>query len=310
MGPASVSFPALGTTATLLVSTECALNRAESILRAELAAIEAACSRFRADSELSRVNATAGTGVTVSALLAEALRVAWRAAELTGGVVDPTVGRAVMELGYDRSFSAIREESAAPLSPPRRAPGWRTVEWDPDNRRLRLPAGVALDLGATAKALAADRAARAVAAQTSGGALVNLGGDLATAGDPPPGGWVVGLADDHAAPSASTVVAITSGAIATSGTSVRRWRRAGEVVHHIIDPRTGANSVPCWRTVTVAAGSCTDANTASTAAVVLAEAAPDWLRRAQLPARLVHLDGTVLVTGGWFPGHHGPGASR
>jgi len=160
-----------------------------------------------------------------------------------------------------------------------------------------------LDLGATAKALAADRAARQVAAVTGCGVLVSLGGDLATAGPAPEGGWRIALADDHArpAPEGGPAVAVTSGALATSGIRVRTWRRGGRVLHHIVDPITGGPAAPVWRTVTVAAATCVDANAVSTASIVLGERAPDWLRATALPARLTGLDGTVTRVGGWPP---------
>ncbi|WP_406205087.1 FAD:protein FMN transferase [Kitasatospora sp. NBC_01560] len=297
--PAAVSFPALGTTATLLTTKHRALAEAETILLYELAAIDDACSRFRPDSELSRVNARAGTPVTVSALFAQALTVALRAAELTDGAVDPTVGQAVLAIGYDRTFAAIRPEDATPLPVARPATGWREVTWDPQARKLLLPRGTTLDLGATAKALAADRAAERAARATGGGVLVNLGGDLATAGPAPNGGWSVGVCDDHASTEPGPVVTVTSGALATSGTGVRTWRRAGRTVHHIVDPATGRSTAPHWRTATVAAATCVDANTASTAAIVLGPQAVDWLTRTGLPARLVHIDGTETRLGDW-----------
>jgi thiamine biosynthesis lipoprotein len=308
--PATAVFSALGTTAVLLTADPARADDALLILRAELAAIDAACSRFRPDSELSRANATAGTGpVPVSALLAEAVEVALRAAELTDGAVDPTVGPAVVALGYDRTFAQVaarRPEdtgpATGPATGPRPAAGWRTVRWDPALRLLRLPAGTTLDLGATAKALAADRAARRAAAAVGCGILVNLGGDLSAAGEPPDGGWRVAITDDHAAPDTGPgrpVVSIRDGGLATSGTTVRTWRRGGRTVHHIVDPATGDVPPPVWRTVSVAAGSCVDANTASTAALVLGERAPDWLRGTALPARLVRTDGSVLRLGAW-----------
>ena len=121
------------------------------------------------------------------------------------------------------------------------AAGWRTVELDAPRRLLRLAPGCRLDLGATAKALAADRAAAAIAAATGSPTLVNLGGDVATAGPVPPGGWLVRVTDDHrAGPDADGQrVAVLGGGLATSSTTVRRWRRAGRDVHHIVDPRTG-----------------------------------------------------------------------
>ncbi|WP_405770210.1 FAD:protein FMN transferase [Streptomyces sp. NBC_01538] len=319
--PATAVFSALGTTAVLLTADPARADDALLILRAELAAIDLACSRFRPDSELSRANAAAGRGpVPVSALLAEAMEVALRAAELTDGAVDPTVGPAVVALGYDRTFAQVaarRPEDTNPATAPRPAAGWRTVRWDPALRLLRLPAGTTLDLGATAKALAADRAARRAAAAVGCGVLVNLGGDLSAAGEPPYGGWRVAIADDHAAPEGGRragitddrtaphtapghpVVSIRDGGLATSGTTVRTWQRGGRTLHHIVDPATGDVPPPVWRTVSIAAGSCVDANTATTAALVLGERAPDWLRGTGLPARLVRTDGSVLCLGAW-----------
>ena len=97
----------------------------------------------------------------------------------------------------------------------------------------------------------------------------------------------------------SAVVAIRSGGLATSSTAARRWRRGGDVLHHILDPRSGLPAAPVWRTVSVAAATCTEANTASTAAVIRGEAAPGWLAGLGLAARLVAESGAVLTVGGW-----------
>lgn len=308
--PASVSFPALGTTASLLVTDAGALGAARQVLDAELAAVDAACSRFRPDSELSRANAAAGAAFHVSALFAEALDVALHAAEETDGVVDPTVGAAVVALGYDVTFAALRPQDLGPVRLAGPSAGWRAVEWERTARRLRLPPGTALDLGATAKALAADRAAHRAAEVTGCGVLVNLGGDLSAAGQPPPGGWRIAIADDHAAPdtAAGPTVSITEGGLATSGTTVRTWRRGGRRLHHIVDPATGDIPAPVWRTVSVAAISCVAANTAATEAVVVGERALGRLRRAGLPARLVRVDGAVERVCGWPEDN--PGGAR
>ncbi|MER6290779.1 FAD:protein FMN transferase [Streptomyces sviceus] len=301
--PAEAVFPALGTTAVLLVTDPNALPAAEAVLRAELAAVDLTCSRFRPDSELTRVNLNAGNPTTVSERFAEALQAALRAARLTDGAVDPTVGRAMTALGYDRTFASLRPEDARPPAPAFPVPGWRQILFDPRSRRLRLPSFTHLDLGATAKALTADRAAHRAASATGCGVLVSLGGDLAVAGTAPDGGWRIALADDHARAAADPgpAVAVTEGALATSGIRVRTWRRAGRTLHHIVDPATGEPAAAVWRTVTVAAATCVDANTASTAAIVLGERAADWLRGAELPARLVDLDGQVVPLGGWPP---------
>jgi thiamine biosynthesis lipoprotein len=306
--PGRLELAALGTSALLLVADPGRLDRAAAVLRSELADIDLACSRFRPDSEITKLHRSAGRPVTVGPLLAEAIDAALRAAELTGGLVDPTVGAAVRALGYDRDFAQVRAMEArrgtgsgSPEEPARPAPGWWRLHWDRTSREVLLPRGVTLDLGATAKALAADRAAQRAAEATGCGVLVGLGGDLGLAGTAPDGGWRVAVADDHrdALESPAQTISVASGGLATSSTVARAWRHGGRRRHHIVDPRTGENPVPLWRTVSVAAGSCVDANTASTAAIVLGRAATDWLVQRGMPARLVTEDGQVVHTAGW-----------
>ena len=301
MSGSQVALRLWGTTVLLVVTEPGARAGAEEILLAETAAVEAACSRFRDDSEISRLHERAGSPVGVGPVLAEALTVALRAGELTNGLVDPTVGRAVCALGYDRDLAAIAPDTEEPASAARPAPGWWRVNWDPQRREVLLPRGITLDLGATAKALAVDRVACRVVDELGCGVLVSIGGDVRAAGEPPAGGWLVGIGDDHerALTDPDETVEITSGGLATSGTTRRTWRRAGRVVHHIVDPRTGDVPDGRWRTVTVAAASCVDANTASTAAVVMGDHAPVWLEACRLPARLVAEDGTTTTTAGW-----------
>ena len=296
---------ALGTFATVMVTDPAALGYARALLDEELAAIDAACSRFRPDSELTRVCAAGGRPVPVSPLLAEALSVALTAARLTDGDVDPTCGQALVSLGYDRDFALTRQDTSAPRQPPVPCAGWRGVMLSAGDRQVTVPEGVLLDLGATAKALAADRAAAAIAAAAGCGALVNLGGDISVAGPPPEGGWLVGVADaatfdtTTATVESSQVIVIRDGGLATSSVLGRSWQRGQAQLHHIIDPRTGLPARPCWRTVSVAARSCVDANTASTAAIVRGERAASWLARLGLPARLVAPDGAVVTVAGW-----------
>jgi thiamine biosynthesis lipoprotein len=305
--PKSIAqFKALGTTAELITDPT-ALGDALSCLVQELEAIDLACSRFRSDSEVMRLRAAAGRWVPASALLREALHAGVRAAAATDGDVDPTVGASLDALGWDRDFAVVvsRGEPVAIEAVP--AVGWRRIEIDDVRERVRVPAGVTIDLGATAKALAADRAAQAAYTATGAGVLVNLGGDVAVAGPAPEQGWPILIADDHRTPldRDGETVAIHSGGLATSSTTVRRWHIAGADVHHIVDPRSGAPVPEVWRTVSVCAASCVDANTASTAAIVRGERATAWLQSLQLPARLVRVDGRVVLTDGW-PGaeHH------
>ena len=305
---------AFGTFATLLTTEADALERAHAVLTAELLAVDAACSRFRRDADLWRVNHARGRPVRVSPLLGEALTVALAAARLTDGDVDPTCGTSLVRLGYDRDFARARRRTSTLRQPAAPAPGWRSVEFDPGLREVRVPAGAVLDLGATAKALAADRAAEAIAAGLGCGVLVNLGGDIRVAGPAPGDGWRVGIADDvgfGGGPASGHVVMIRTGGLATSGTAVRSWRRGSARLHHIIVPATGLPARSCWRAVSVAAASCVDANTASTAAILRSERAPAWLAGLGLPARLVRHDGTVQTVAGWpagRPGYAGPEA--
>jgi thiamine biosynthesis lipoprotein len=269
-------------------------------VREELAGIDAACSRFRPDSELEVANRSSGHTIAVGPVLAQAIGVALRAARLTDGDVDPTVGEAMQVIGYDRDFAEIPTDAPRVIKvlPVR---GWATVRFDPKWGSLRVPAGIRLDLGATAKALAADRSAARVHTEVGGGVLVSLGGDIATGGESPSGGWKVRVTDWHAAgPSApGQTVIIQSGGLATSSTTVRQWQCGGQSMHHIVDPATGRPARVVWRTASVAAATCVDANTASTAAIIRGQRSPGWLSSLGLPARLVRPDSSTLLLNGW-----------
>ena len=309
---------ALGTSARVAAWPAHQLARVLAVVDTELALLDQQASRFRPDSEISAVcrgadGAQGGGSRIVSEGLAEAIAVALAAARWTGGLVDPTVANALCSLGYDRDFAAIRGDGAVPRGPAH-VPGWQSVRLD--GRRLRLAAGTGLDLGATAKGLGADRAAReAAAAVPAGGILVSLGGDIAVAGEAPVGGWPVLVADEPEpvgqppAPggrpaqfqprSRGQVVRLAAGALATSSILCRQWRRGGRTLHHIVDPRTGLPAAGPWRTVSVAAANCAEANAASTAAIIAGDQAPAWLAAQGLPARLVARDGNVRLVGGW-----------
>ncbi len=283
-----------GTVARIVVTDPEALAEATAVVTAELAAVDAACSRFRADSELSVACRAGGRRVTVSPLLADLVGAALEAARQTGGDVDPTIGAALCGLGYDRDFAAVTGRVVAPAVRIFSTPDWRSVRLH--DRELTVPDGVLLDLGATAKAVAADRAARLVAVRLGVGVLVALGGDIATAGPAPDGGWRV-LVQDRPGDPHCTVRLPAGAALATSSTVGRTWGRRGELLHHILDPRTGRPAPRVWRTVSVAAFSCLRANTLSTAAVVRGHAAPELL--GGVPARLVTTDLDELRLGGW-----------
>jgi thiamine biosynthesis lipoprotein ApbE len=289
------TWPAIGTTARVLVTEAQRLGDAVEVVATQLEQLDVAASRFRADSEVCAL--ASGRATRVSPLLLRLVRAAVRAARLTGGAVDPTVGGSLAALGYDRDFPAVPADSGAAFVV-RPVPGWRSVEVDEAAGTVRVPAGVVLDLGSTAKAYAADRAAGAAAAAAGCGVLVSLGGDVAVAGGCPPRGWTVHLADDSAAAPAPGLpsVRIRTGGLATSSTAVRRWRRGGVGLHHILDPLTGLPADSPWRTVSVAAASCLDAQIAATATMVRGA---DWLIPTGLPARLVGTGGDVRTAGRW-----------
>ncbi|MFL6144309.1 MAG: FAD:protein FMN transferase [Labedaea sp.] len=292
------SFPAIGTTAHLLVSEPAALADGERLLRDFLADLDIACSRFRPDSALSTLNRRRRMS-GVDPLLYAALEVALRAAEDTGGLVDPTLGAAMVAIGYDRSFANLPAVSGAGIRPVLPREAWREITINTATRSVELPRGVRLDLGATAKAFAADVAAGEIAGRLGCGALVNLGGDLAVAGPAPDGGWRVRVTADHAVSTGGQVVALRRGGLATSSTTVRTWTRAEQVLHHVLDPATGLPAKRIWRYVSVFAADCVRANVAATAALVLGRRAPDWLAERDLAARLVAADGTVTAIAGW-----------
>ena len=287
---------ALGTTARLVVWPPENLPRLLAVVDCELARLDEQASRFRDDSEISALHRAGAGSYLISDGLAEAVGIALAAAGWTGGLADPTIGTALISLGYDRDFAAIEPSLVAPPPVPVRVPGWAAVRLS--GRLLTMPEGVLLDLGATAKGLGADRAAWAAYDMAGdGGVLVSLGGDVAVAGRPPAGGWPLLIADEHrqtravrnlagrgqpepgrlADPAVAQQIRLGHGGLATSSVTCRQWLRAGQVMHHIIDPRTGLPAAGPWRTVSVAAASCAEANAASTAAIIAGDGAVSWL---------------------------------
>jgi FAD:protein FMN transferase len=322
-GDGAAEWALWSTTARLVVVEPVLLAAAYELVTDLLATVELAASRFREDSEISRLNRDPGHPRQVSPLLADLIGAGLAAAEQTDGDVDPTLGVAIRALGYDRDFADLRPSgptgattaTTATRAPAAAAPGsaaaaatpgprivvarrmtWRDVRLE--GRTLTLPRGLSLDLGATAKARAADLCAALVAERLGAGVLVSLGGDIATAGPGPDGGWSIRVSDGPGEP--ESMIALSAGsAIATSSTIRRTWSHAGQQVHHILDPQTLLPAEPVWRTVTVAAPTCLAANTLTTAAMVRGRAARSWLRGTGLPTRLVTATGDVMTFGGW-----------
>jgi thiamine biosynthesis lipoprotein len=292
-------FPVWGGRAIVAVTKPDALPDAVAAVQRTVDAFDAACSGFREDSELAAVNAAAGEAVVVGQLLIEAVQAALRGAHLTDGDLDPTVGSALIAYGFTPEFGLQGRARIEAV------PGWRAVTVDPAASTIRLARGVVLDLGATAKALAADRAvAAARIAAPHAGVLVSLSGDLSMAGPPPPAGWRVRVTDDHRSDASAPGqwIAVRSGGLATSSTTVQVRRDGERIVHHLIDPATGSPAAVYFRTVSVAAASCLDANIASTAAIIRGARAVQWLEQLGLPSRLVRTDGVASHVAGWPAG--------
>lgn len=313
----AVTFEVWGGVAVVAVADSARLGSAREAVAAVVEEFDQACSRFRQDSELTALNAAAGRSVAVSRLLIDSVEAALRAATLTGGDVDPSVGEALIALGYDRDFASIAREPGTeagdgePFAPKRvtapaptiaKVAGWRAIRVDREAGTVLVPRGVTLDLGATAKALAADRAAARASRRAGCGVLVGLGGDIALAGPAPQEGWRIRVTDDHrkGVDAPGQWVRLRSGGLATSSTTARRWRAGGgDEVHHLLDPATGRPVTGDVRTASVTAGSCLDANIASTTAIVRGRRAIPWLTSLRLPSRLVTTAGTAVHLAGW-----------
>ncbi|MEZ5185446.1 MAG: FAD:protein FMN transferase [Candidatus Nanopelagicales bacterium] len=256
------------------------------LLRDEVSRLDALASRFRPDSELSAVNAAAGEWVGVSWGFVSVLTACLDAAQMTGGLVDPTLGRAVKAAGYDRWAQQTTSTDSAVHSG-----NWRGVGIRPGGAQAQVltPAGTALDLGSVAKAWLADRLAKAVAA-SGYEVCANMGGDVRVMTTAP---WTV-WADPGLPGESSAPVDLTDAAVATSGVGHRRW--AGG--HHIIDPRTGRPADTQWWSVSAVAASAVHANAAATTGVILGSQGPAWLSAHGLDARFVSQEG-VVTTGRW-----------
>ncbi len=292
------------TTARLVVTDPATLPQALILVQEELLAIERAASRFRPDSELMTLVRDADGAAELSPLLAELMEAALTAARESDGAVDPTLGSVLVGLGYDRDIDEVRrgdsESSTTPTKAsvtvlPRR-PGWRSLALS--GRRLLMPPGTQLDLGASAKAVAADRCARLVHDRCGTGVLVSLGGDIATSGSAPDGGWQV-VVQDLPSDVPQQITLTPGAAVATSSSAKRAWNQGGVRRHHLVDPATRLPAEGPWRSVSVVATTCLRANTASTAAMVKGDAALAWLRTTGLPARLVSEQGGLVTLGGW-----------
>lgn len=279
----------------VVATDDTVLPAAEQITQAFATDVELVASRFRDDSELSALNRAAAVGdvdAEISPLLRVCLGAALRAADLTDGLVTPTVGHALIAAGYDRDISQLSHSAGTRGA---FVPDHRQIQLS--GKRIRVPKGVSIDLGSSAKAWAADVLAADLADRLGGGFLVNLGGDIAVAGHAPRDGWQIGIED--AAGAVLQTVSTRYQAFTTSSTQLRTWSTDQGPAHHIIDPRSGTVAETTWAQVSCAGVNAVEANSASTAAIVLGSQAPAWLSQRGIPALLVHRDGGQVRTDGW-----------
>lgn len=297
------SFRAMGSQIVLWLDSGDAAQAAVAFAQAEalFARNERALSRFLADSELMQLNARSGQWVVVSDLLWREVTLALEMARETDGRFDPTLLNALTQAGYDQSFELIDSgHNGRWLEPELFYGRWREIELDTIYQAVRRPAGVQLDLGGIAKG---DTAQQAVALlQPFGPCLVDAGGDL-VAGAAPTGypGWPVALSrpgvDAGGESSDLATFWLADGALATSGVDYRRWRQAGRLAHHLIDPRTGQPADTDILTATVLTPDAAVAEAWSTATLVAGiDAGIDHLLDFDLAGLVVGRDGRILAT--------------
>jgi thiamine biosynthesis lipoprotein len=218
--------------------------------RTRVEQLEARWSRFRPDSEISRINAAAGSRVVVSDDTFGLVTRALRAYRDTTGLFDPTVLSNLCRLGYDRTFTEVSPDGDPVVGEP--APGCEDIETDANLRWVSLPQGVGFDPGGIGKGLAADLVVSEMLAAGARGACVNIGGDLRVEGEAPTeDGWRLGIAAPHDVNQLIAVVDLVSGAMVTSTSMMRTWTRGGRKLHHLIDPRSGEPATSDLVAVTV-----------------------------------------------------------
>jgi thiamine biosynthesis lipoprotein len=275
---------------------------AERIVGSLMDEVERAVSRFRDDSDVTLINRAHGRYSAVAPLTVELVEVALRAAAETDGAVDPSLGADLVAVGYDVDIDVVRSRTAAPATTARTRPwSWRDIKVDRRLRRVGVPDGIYIDLGATTKAWTVDEAARRLRASGITQALVGIGGDLGVSGVPsrqPDDAWQVDVAEVEGGIAAR--IGVRFGAVATSSTMSRRWAAAdGSARHHLLDPATGLPVRGPWRTASVWAPSCLAANVASTWLLVATDAASAAVVENGFAARLVANDGSAQVIGAW-----------
>ncbi len=290
-------FRGLGTTIEIITTDPSVLEDVVEHVQRCVDEIDLTFSRFRPDSELARLEQGGSKPQRASALFLELLDLAYKASESTDGWFDPTVRDALEANGYDRSIEQLEAYGPGAARTHRPAGEWHLINYDRRRGLVELRDGVRLDFGGIGKGFAVDYALRTLPS-LDGGVLLNAGGDLAVSGPAPEGGWIcdVGTTLDS---DVEETVALHEGALATSGLGRRQWKRDGQQLHHLIDPRSGKPGKSPWRIVTVGARSCVAAEVAAKVAWLRGSNGPSWLRLIGLSGRFAGVDGSVVTVGSW-----------
>ncbi len=291
------SFQALGTDVSVAVIRPADLAESLGHVQAVMDRVDRSLSRFRRDSELCVLETRTGAPCAVSPLFWEACMLAGSAFEATHGWFDVTVRDAVEAAGYDRSIELIERDGPGPDRDVALGSRWSSIQFDSAAHTILLPPGVGLDFGGIGKGLAVDLAIRTMPKSVAG-VCVNAGGDIAVTGRPPDGGWAIGIAADTVADEHAQV-ALHAGALATSGLGRRQWARNGQLLHHLINPHSRRPGVSSWRSVTVAAATCTAAEVAAKVAWLMGDEGPAWIEQLGLTGCFLGMDGSVQYLQGW-----------
>ncbi len=294
---ATARFDALGTEIVVAVTDVTQLGMVLEHTHRCIDDIDRTFSRFRADSELERLQHTGPGQQSASPLFIELLETALLAARSTDGVFDPTIRDALESSGYDRSIEEIESAGPGPARGALVAGTWSQIEVDARKGVVTIPNGVRLDFGGIGKGFAVDYTLRSLLAVDCG-VMISAGGDLAVAGPPPENGWPCGISTTTVDPLDETIL-LRRGAIATSGLGRRQWRRDGRWLHHLIDPLSGTPADSPWSFVTVVAATCVAADVAAKVAWIKGNLGPSWIESLGLAARFRDHEGKVTYTTHW-----------
>ncbi len=278
-------FEAMASPCEVLIDSEdgALADKLSHIAQAEARRIEHKFSRYRDDNIIHRINHARGKPVEVDEETADLLDYAALCYDISDGMFDITSGALRRVWHFDGSDHIPSRKAVRNIL---RHIGWRKIRWQ--RPRITVPGGMEIDLGGIGKEYAVDRVLRLIGEVSPVSVLVNFGGDLAASGPRRHGrGWIVGVEDPGNIQQHPATVKLAHsreefellrGGIATSGDTRRFLQKDGIRYGHILDPRTGWPVPDAPHSVTVAAGTCTEAGILATLAMLHGAGAEAFLR--------------------------------